>query len=80
MQYLNVLLSVPFDLLTSCIVFFCTYGSINMYVSMYVRGVFVFKTTKTKNPKFNAEFDLKLRGKDRTENNLTGYTLTSVII
>ena len=51
-----------------------------MYVRMYVRGVFFFKTTKTKNPKFTAEFDLKLRGKDRTENNLTGYTLTSVII
>ena len=51
-----------------------------MYVRMYVRGVFVFKTTKTKNPKLTAEFDLKLRGKDRTEDNLTDYTLTSVII
>ena len=51
-----------------------------MYVRMYVRGVFVFKTTKTKNLKFTAEFDLKLRGMDRTEDNLTGYTLTSVII
>ena len=51
-----------------------------MYVCMYVRGVFVFETTKTKNPKFTAEFDLKLRGKNRTEDNLTNYTLTSVII
>ena len=47
-----------------------------MYVRMYVRGVFVFQTTKTKNPKFTAEFDLKLHGKDQTEDNLTGYTLT----
>ena len=46
-----------------------------MYVCMYIPGVFVFETTKTKNPKFTAEFDLKLRGKDRTEDN--GYNLTS---
>ena len=46
-----------------------------MYVCMYIPGVFVFETTKTKNPKFPAEFDLKLRGKDRTEDN--GYNLTS---
>ena len=29
-----------------------------MYVCMYIPGVFVFETTKTKNPKFTAEFDL----------------------
>ena len=48
---------------------------------MYVRTrVFVFEPTKTKNPKFTAEFDQKLRVKDRTEENLTDYTLTSVTI
>ena len=35
-------------------------------ILMYARGVFVLKTTKTKNPKFTAEFD---RGKDLTEDN-----------
>ena len=44
-----------------------------MYVCMYIPGVFVFETTKTKNPKFTAGFDLKLRGKDRIEDN--GYNL-----
>ena len=31
----------------------------------------VFETTKTKTPKFIAKFDLKLREKDQTEDNLT---------
>ena len=35
------------------------------------RGVFVFKITKTKTPKFTVKFDLKLDGKNRTEDNLT---------
>ena len=72
---------MPFDLLTSCIVFFFFYLRINKYVCTYVHTrVFVFKTTKTKNPKFTAEFDLKLCGENRTEDNLTDNTLTSVII
>ena len=33
---------------------------------MYVRGSF-FQNYETKNPKFTAKFDLKLLGKDRTE-------------
>ena len=42
-------------------VFFFFYLRINKYVCTYViTGVFVFKTTKTKNPKFTAKFDLKL--------------------
>ena len=34
-------------------------------------GALVFVMTKTKTPKFTATFGLKLRGKDRTEDNLT---------
>ena len=33
--------------------------------------VFVFEITKTKTPKFTVKFDLKLGGKNRTEDNLT---------
>ena len=44
--------------------------------------VFVFEITKTETPKFTVKFDLKLGGKNRTEDNLTdetyfGYNLTS---
>ena len=36
-----------------------------------LRRVLVFEITKTKTPKFTVKFDLKLGGKDRTEDNLT---------
>ena len=34
-------------------------------------GSFFFEITKTKTPKFTVKFDLKLGGKNRTEDNLT---------
>ena len=37
-------------------------------------AVFVFEITKTKIPKFTVKFDLKLGGKNQTEDNLTDYT------
>ena len=40
-------------------------------LSFSLRGVFVFEITKTKTPKFTVKFDLKLGGKNRTEDNLT---------
>ena len=36
-----------------------------------LRGVFVFEITKTKTPEFTLKFDLKLGGKNQTEDNLT---------
>ena len=42
-----------------------------VFVIMKTKGVFVFKITKTKTPKFTVKFDLKLGGKNRTEDNLT---------
>ena len=45
-----------------------------------LRGVFVFEITKTKTPKFTIKFDLKLSGKNQTEDNLTDYRPISVTI
>ena len=44
-----------------------------MGVLVFVKlsGIFVFETTKIKTPEFTAKFDLKLHGKDYTEDNLT---------
>ena len=36
-----------------------------------IRGVFAFEIMKTKTPKFTVKFDLKLSGKNWTEDNLT---------
>ena len=53
------------------IVFERSYSRYIYFTDCFLCGVFVFETTKTKTPKFTAKFDLKLRGKDRTEDNLT---------
>ena len=44
----------------------------HIYFTDWFSGVFVFEITKTKTPKLTVKFDLKLCGKNRTEDNLTG--------
>ena len=60
------------------------YGLFFQGVLVFVIEVFVFEITKTKTPKFVVKFDLKLGGKNRTEDNLTDqtyfdYNLTSYL-
>ena len=52
---------------------FLVYGLVlwGVLVLVKLRGVFVFEITKTKTSKFIVKFDLKLSGKNRTEDNLT---------
>ena len=50
------------------------YGLFFQGVLVFVIEVFVFEITKTKTPKFVVKFDLKLGGKNRTEDNLTDQT------
>ena len=49
------------------------YGIIIIYfvTTKTKRGLIVFKITKTKAPEFTVKFDLKLGGKNWTEDNLT---------
>ena len=50
--------------------------SVDQFITRYDRVLvfFINETTKSETPISPAKFDLKLRGKDRTENNLTDYT------
>ena len=60
---------------TKCLLFSSTI-SVNQFITRYDR-VLVFlinETTKPETPTSPAKFNLNLRGKDRTEYNLTDHT------
>ena len=45
--------------------------SLTNRIRLCILDMFVFEITKTKTPKFTVKFDLKLGGKNRTEDILT---------